>query len=47
MVISTNLNMMEDLPKRYSTQVVSSLQGSFKQLAFVGEDIRVKRNWGL
>ena len=47
MVISTNLNMMEDLPKRYAPQVVSRLQGSFKQLAFVGEDIRVKKNWGL
>ena len=47
MVISTNLNMVEELPKRYSPQVVSRLQGSFKQLPFVGEDIRVKKNWGL
>ena len=47
MVISTNLNVMEDLPKRYAPQVVSRLQGSFKLLPFVGEDIRVKKNWGL
>ena len=47
MVISTNLNVMEELPKRYSAQIVSRLQGSFKLLPFVGEDIRVKKNWGL
>ena len=47
MVISTNLNVMEELPKRYSAQVVSRLQGSFKLLPFVGEDIRVKKNWGI
>ena len=47
MVISTNLNVMEELPKRYSAQVVSRLPGNFKLLPFVGEDIRVKKNWGL
>ena len=47
MVISTNLNVMEELPKRYTAQVVSRLQGHFKLLPFVGEDIRVKKNWGL
>lgn len=47
MVVSTNLNVAEELPKRYSPQVVSRLQGSFKQLTFVGDDIRVKKNWGL
>ena len=46
MVISTNLNVVEDLPKRYTAQVVSRLQGGFKLLPFVGEDIRVKKNWG-
>ena len=46
MVISTNLNVMEDLPKRYPAQVVSRLQGHFKLIPFVGEDIRVKKNWG-
>ena len=47
MVISTNLNVMEELPKRYTPQVVSRLQGHFKLIPFVGEDIRVKKNWGL
>ena len=47
MVISTNLNVVEELPKRYTPQIVSRLQGSFKQLTFVGDDIRVKKNWGL
>ena len=46
MVISTNLNVKEELPKRYTAQVVSRLQGGFKQLPFAGEDIRVKKNWG-
>ena len=47
MVISTNLNLMEELPKRYSNQIVSRLQGHFRLLPFVGEDIRVKKNWGM
>ena len=47
MVISTNLNLMEELPKRYSSQIVSRLQGHFRLLPFVGEDIRVKKNWGM
>ncbi|MBR4289870.1 MAG: ATP-binding protein [Oscillospiraceae bacterium] len=47
MVISTNLNVMEELPKRYTPQVVSRLQGNFRLIPFVGEDIRVKKNWGL
>ena len=47
MVISTNLNVMEELPKRYSPQIVSRLQGNFRLIPFVGEDIRVKKNWGL
>ena len=46
MVISTNLNVVEELPKRYTPQIVSRLQGSFKLIPFVGEDIRVKKNWG-
>jgi len=40
------LNVMEELPKRYSAQVVSRLQGHFKLIPFVGNDIRVKKNWG-
>ncbi len=46
MIISTNLNT-EDLAKRYSPQIASRLRGSFTRVAFLGEDIRVKKNWGL
>ena len=47
MLISTNLNVMEELPKRYTPQIVSRLQGHFRLIPFVGEDIRVKKNWGM
>ena len=46
MIISTNLNT-DDLAKRYSSQIASRLRGSFTRVAFLGEDIRVKKNWGL
>ena len=46
MIISTNLNS-EDLPKRYSPQIASRLRGSFMRVAFVGEDIRLKKNRGM
>ena len=46
MIISTNLNS-DDLPKRYSPQIASRLRGSFMRVAFVGEDIRLKKNRGL
>ena len=46
MIISTNLNS-DDLSRRYSPQIASRLRGSFMRVAFVGEDIRVKKNWGL
>ena len=46
MIISTNLNV-EDLSRRYSPQIASRLRGSFQRLAFLGEDIRVKKNWGM
>ena len=46
MIISTNLNAAE-MAKRYSGQIASRLQGSFKGLTFVGEDIRVKKNRGM
>lgn len=46
MIISTNLNV-DDLGRRYSAQIASRLRGSFTRVAFLGEDIRVKRNWGL
>lgn len=45
-IISTNLGT-EDLEKRYSAQITSRLRGSFIRVAFVGEDIRVKKNWEL
>lgn len=43
MIVSTNLNS-EDLGKRYSPQIASRLRGSFIRLAFLGEDIRIKKN---
>ena len=46
MIVSTNLNS-EDLSRRYSAQIASRLRGSFMRVAFLGEDIRVKKNWGL
>ena len=45
-IISTNLTN-EDLEKRYSPQIVSRLRGVYQRVVFVGEDIRVKKNWGL
>lgn len=44
MIISTNLNV-DDLSRRYSPQIASRLRGSFTRVAFLGEDIRVKKNW--
>ena len=45
MIISTNLNT-DDLTRRYSSQIASRLRGSFTRVAFLGDDIRVKKNWG-
>ena len=45
MIISTNLNS-EDIEKRYSPQIASRLRGSFRRVAFLGDDIRLKKNWG-
>jgi len=45
MVVSTNFNAQE-LAQRYSPQIASRLQGNFKQLVFVGEDIRIMKNRG-
>ncbi len=45
-VISTNLNT-EDISRRYSAQIASRLRGSYTRVAFLGDDIRVKKNWGL
>lgn len=40
MVVSTNLNT-EELKRRYSPRIASRLQGSFSQMIFLGEDIRI------
>ncbi len=45
-IISTNLNVSE-IAQRYSPQIASRLQGSFKNLVFLGEDIRVAKNRGI
>ncbi len=45
MLVSTNLNV-EEIAKRYSPQIASRLEGNFKALTFVGEDIRVLKNRG-
>ena len=44
-IISTNLNE-EDLARRYSPQIASRLRGSYRRVAFVGEDIRLLKNRG-
>ncbi len=44
-IISTNL-ATEDLPRRYSPQIASRLRGSFRRVAFMGEDIRILKNRG-
>ena len=46
MVISTNLNVSE-IAQRYNPQIASRLQGSFKNLVFLGDDIRVLKNRGI
>ena len=45
-IISSNLSM-DEVARRYSPQIASRLRGSFMRLAFLGDDIRVKKNWGL
>ena len=42
-IISTNLNDQE-IAVRYSPQIASRVKGSFRQLTFVGEDIRLLKN---
>ncbi len=46
MIVSTNLNV-EEIAKRYSPQIASRLQGQFKALTFVGDDIRVMKSRGM
>ena len=45
MIISTNLTN-DDLSRRYSTQILSRLRGSFRRVTFLGEDIRILKNRG-
>ena len=45
MLISTNLNV-EEIARRYSPQIASRLQGHFRGLTFVGDDIRILKNRG-
>ena len=45
MIISTNLTIGE-IRNRYSPQIASRLEGSFRGLTFVGEDIRVMKSRG-
>ncbi len=44
-IISTNLNT-EEFARRYSSQIASRLKGSYRRVAFVGEDIRMLKNKG-
>ena len=43
MIISTNL-LSEEIAKRYSPQIASRLQGNFRGLTFVGQDIRIMKS---
>jgi DNA replication protein DnaC len=45
-IISTNLTS-EDLEKRYSPAIASRLRGNFRRVPFLGEDIRLKKSWGM
>ena len=45
-IISTNLNV-DDLARRYNPQIASRLRGSYKRVAFVGDDIRLLKNKGV
>ena len=45
-IISTNLTE-DDLVRRYNPQIASRLRGSYKRVAFVGEDIRIIKNRGI
>ena len=44
-IISTNLSE-DDLARRYNPQIASRLRGSYRRMAFVGEDIRLLKNRG-
>lgn len=45
-IVSTNLNI-EEVSQRYSPQIASRLRGNYRQLTFVGEDIRLLKARGV
>ena len=45
-IISTNLSE-EELVRRYNPQIASRLRGSYRRMAFVGDDIRLLKNRGV
>jgi DNA replication protein DnaC len=45
-IISTNLNS-DEIGRRYNPQIASRLRGSYKRVAFVGDDIRLLKNKGV
>ena len=44
-IISTNLSE-DELSRRYNPQIASRLKGSYRRMAFVGDDIRLMKNRG-
>ena len=44
-IISTNLTA-DELEQRYSPQILSRLRGSYRRVAFVGDDIRILKSRG-
>ena len=44
-IISTNLHS-DEIARRYNPQIASRLRGSYKRVAFVGDDIRLLKNRG-
>ncbi len=44
-IISTNLTN-DEMEKRYSSQILSRLRGSYRRVAFVGDDIRILKSRG-
>ena len=45
-IISTNLNS-DEIARRYNPQIASRLRGSYKRVAFVGDDIRLLKKRGV
>ncbi|MBQ3215444.1 MAG: ATP-binding protein [Oscillospiraceae bacterium] len=45
-IVSTNLTT-EELEKRYSPAIASRLRGNYRRIPFIGEDIRLKKDWML